>query len=259
MSQVMLSRARTGAVVLCATVAALVAGCGGGTRTSGDTTNATAFGQAVNLRPGDVPDTTAVRPIARELSEPPWGERVDRCGARVGRTGEFVAIRSPRFRSKLRQRDTTVSLPRHITAISSAVYVTPSASFASRDLAAAARAVSSGCVARSFAEGVRSPFRQGHATIAPLPAPAPGIPAYGLRLASIERGSAGILHGPGGAVHGYTDTFGFVAGRAEVLLTAVGLDRPVGSDTERRLLSLLYQRARQLQPVLAGKRALVIE
>jgi hypothetical protein len=41
----------------------------------------------------------------------------------------------------------------------------------------------------------------------------------------------------------YHDIIGFVAGPAEVVLTAAGFSRPVGERTERRLLDLLYRRA----------------
>lgn len=253
------TRLRRGLGTLACTLAAVASltGCGG-TQQSGVTkAEAVAFAQAVNLRSGDVQGTTG-RPVIKaelskeEPSEPPWGEPVDHCSGRIGR--KFVAIHSPRFRSAVHQSGTslehgiTLSLPRHITAVSSAVYVAPSATFARQDFAAAARAVRSGCVARWFAQRVRSSFGQAQATITTLPSPAPGIPAYGLRLASVE-----------GEIRGYADTFGFVAGPAEVLLTAVGLDKPVGPSTERRLLSLLYERAHQLQPVLAGRRALIIK
>jgi hypothetical protein len=43
--------------------------------------------------------------------------------------------------------------------------------------------------------------------------------------------------------HVYLDELGFVAGPAEVSVTATGFSRPVTTATERRLLSLLYSRA----------------
>jgi hypothetical protein len=246
--------------------AASLTGCGDAQQGPATKAEAVAFARAVNLRSGDAQGMTG-RPVTnRERSEPPWGERVERCSARSGRTGEFVAIHSPRFRSTVHQSGSslehgiTLRLPPHITAVSSAVYVTRSATFARQDFQAAARALRSRCLARSFAQRVRSPLRQEQATITTLPSPAPGIPAYGLRLASVERESpGGVLQSGPREIRGYTDTFGFVAGPAEVLLTAVGIDKPVATSTEHRLLSLLYERAHQLQPVLTGKKPLIIE
>jgi hypothetical protein len=57
----------------------------------------------------------------------------------------------------------------------------------------------------------------------------------------------------------YRDRFTFVVGPAEVVLAVSSAPRPPRAEPERRLVSLLYERAHQLKPVLAGKRALIIE
>jgi len=44
--------------------------------------------------------------------------------------------------------------------------------------------------------------------------------------------------------HVYVDELGFVAGAAEINLTASGFSSPVPAATEQRLLSLLYRRAK---------------
>jgi hypothetical protein len=44
--------------------------------------------------------------------------------------------------------------------------------------------------------------------------------------------------------HLYADVLGFVYGPAEVSLIATGIARPVPSELEQRLLSLLYSRAK---------------
>lgn len=46
-----------------------------------------------------------------------------------------------------------------------------------------------------------------------------------------------------GTVPVYRDMLGFLDGPAEVVLIATGFSHPVASATEKRLISLLYQRA----------------
>jgi hypothetical protein len=71
--------------------------------------------------------------------------------------------------------------------------------------------------------------------------PLPGRPILGLRRA----GHFWIApHGARGVINFYSDQFGFVIGRVLVTLDTYGAPNPVRVATERRLLSLLYSRAK---------------
>ena len=151
------------------------------------------------------------------------------------------------------------SLP-PIESVHSAVYAMRSEALASRAFAAADSARGRACLrhllesedATAKREGVtvREPlFTQ--IEVAGLPSARPGMRVFGLRM------TAGVgIEAPGTKVRSnyYEDSLAFVMGSTVITLTDTGSPHPFPATTERRLLSLLYSRARAVSKCPAGGR-----
>ncbi len=74
-----------------------------------------------------------------------------------------------------------------------------------------------------------------------IPFPLVGVAGYGLRVQGTL--AAAVYHPKMRPIY-YEDTFGFAVGPSEIVLVFVGVERPFPSGEERRLLSLLYGRAK---------------
>jgi hypothetical protein len=74
-----------------------------------------------------------------------------------------------------------------------------------------------------------------------IPFPVAGVAGYGLRVRGTLAGA--FFHLKRRPAY-YEDTFGFAVGPAEIVLRVVGVGRPYPAAEERRLLSLLYNRAK---------------
>jgi hypothetical protein len=219
----------------CAALAAALMGCGGGRGSRTTRAEAVAFADAVNLRRGDVSQMHAFGGndgngslVRFEL------KALKGCG--VSDRGERFDVYSPVFSTA---RGDPQPLPAED--LHSRVAVMRSADEQKRDFATQA------CDLRRSSEA--------SAGSQVLPSPVPGLPVFGLRTHRIAPGwmfrDANVTR--------YSDGFSFVVGAAEVRLAVISAPRPPRPGLERRLLLLLYERARQLKPVLSGKRALVIQ
>jgi hypothetical protein len=228
---------RVSATVACAAVAALMAGCGASHETRTTKASAVAFADAVNLAPGDVPEMHSFGGREAKGSIVHF-ELTPKRGCGVGDRGERFDVYSPSF-------STGRGYPQRLPAegLHSRVAVMRSAGEQQRDFAA-----------RECDIG-RTEAASGTARTRPLSAPLPGVGVNGLRT---WRVAPRYMFGAA-AVSQYSDRFSFVMGPAEVVLAVTSSPRPPRAGLERRLLSLLYERAHQLQPVLAGKQALIIE
>jgi hypothetical protein len=80
-----------------------------------------------------------------------------------------------------------------------------------------------------------------HIEASSLPFPLSGVAGYGLRVSGTV--AASVYHQKTRPAF-YEDTFGFAVGAAEIVLHAVGISRPFPSPVERRVVSLLYERAK---------------
>jgi hypothetical protein len=80
-----------------------------------------------------------------------------------------------------------------------------------------------------------------HITASSLPFPLPGVAGYGLRVSGTL--AAALFHQKRRPAY-YEDTFGFAVGPAEIVLHADAAARPFPLALERRLLSMLYGRAK---------------
>ena len=241
------------AMLALAAIVVLVSGCGGGSGTTGTAataasataanSRAVAYARAVNLRASDVPGMVS-RVRERRAGAPPLGAAVARCDGGVIRADEVVGIRSPRFRNQPQHQSGqgSASIRLSTEAVTSEVYVMRSEALAHKDVAAAISPRGRACLARvrKRAEAERL---ERHVEVSALPVALAGTSAYGLRVSGVEVGEP---HSSSGA-HIYSDTFGFAVGPAEVVLRATGMGHPVKSSTARRLLAVLYSRAKAHQ------------
>jgi hypothetical protein len=218
--------------------AILGAGCGASASKAdplGASAQAAVLANAINLRQADVPGLSARFERDREAPSGPLGN-CDQASAR-GRIG-FLSQRFGRGGNRL--------LPTE--SLSSGVYVMASEAQAIRQFDALGSARARTCirhdVERTIEKGEREraePFLAAPVevvSVAPLVRP---LPVAGLRrvvrLAVASRFAEGRSRV-------YTDQYGFVVGRVLVDLLAVSSPHPLPLATERRLLALLYSRAR---------------
>jgi hypothetical protein len=210
-----------GAAICALLVACVLCGCGGargsstGTAAIIDAAGGRVFANAVNLRAVDLPGAEAAAPESAGPSPGASALAFARCDRGV----------SPK-RVVLEARSTLLSVGRGSLLVRSRVTLWPSEALASRNLLAFASELGSRCE-----------LRYGGTSVSRLRiALTGGAWALGLRVVVPRRGErAGEI--------GYHDIIGFICGPAEVVLTAAGFSRPVGPQTEQRLLETLYRRA----------------
>jgi hypothetical protein len=240
---------RTISALLALTATAmLLAGCGSATHASSigapvgadkpiPSPQAVTYADAVNLRAGDVPGLQAARLKPRaETSDGPFGAAIDGCESAAARAGVVIGITSQRY----------VHLSSPLQSVGSGVYYFNSEALAREYLTAAHNPQFEACVKTVAPNGTKAGTREGSKVAEPmfneprlstLPASLPGVPAYGLRLATRPS------HGGPGHSEAYTDFLSFVNGNAVITLTAIGQTHPFPAASERRLLALLYNRA----------------
>jgi hypothetical protein len=233
---------RTIAIILIlSSTAGLACGCGGSDSAStasrdsgadaaatGATTvseHAVALAHAINLRAADVPTMKVYFPEHVNQSGP-MAQGLTRCGGAV-LTGEVGGIHSPLFKRGLG--------PTH-QALRSIVRVMPSAGIAERNVAATNAASVQSCIARDAEK--QTGWHQ-RVTAAPLPTLLAGVPgSFGVRLVVL------YPHLHGARRFSYKDFLGFASGPAEITLETTRYARPFSTATERRLLALLWSRAK---------------
>jgi hypothetical protein len=157
---------------------------------------------------------------------------------------------------------------RPLDAVSSTVYVTPSAALASREIVAARASLDNPNVLRCLKdhvehvqaevseEGARvgKPIGKpiySDVEISVLRSPLPAVPARGIRF---EADCTLAAPSTRGSSNFYTDSLAFVVGPAIVTLETLGSPHPFPARTERRLLSLLYRRAKADRPTVGSRR-----
>lgn len=249
---------------------ALLAGCGG-------SSSARTQARAINLRPGDLPGSTATQVREQHVRAGPLGEAAERCDGGLTASRDVVSYSSPRFARRERRRQAQsgpveVTAPRHsaeaapasqptyssirepFESVHSVVYVFGSEAAALRELAALSSARARVCVeqgqkeartiggssggAASDDQKSLSAAAETHVEVTPIPTSLGG-PSFGLR-SSGETSSLFALRPPARI---YGDSLGFVTGRALVVLDTTSEQRPPPAALEGRLLSLLHSRA----------------
>jgi hypothetical protein len=236
------------ALLALAATAMLLSGCGSSSHASSvgapvgadkpiPSPQAVTYADAVNLRAGDVPglQQAHLKPRA-ETSDGPFGAAIDGCESAAARAGVVIGITSQRY----------VHLSSPLQSVGSGVYYFNSEALAREYLTAAHNPRFAACVKTVASNGAKAGTREVSKVAEPmfneprlstLPASLPGVPAYGLRLATHPSRA-----GPGRS-EAYTDFLSFVKGDAVIMLTAIGQTHPFPAARERRLLALLYNRA----------------
>lgn len=223
----------------------LIVACGGVTTDPVTKTQAIAFARRVNVRNTDAPRMATLVAGFETKNGPPYSG----CTAHVGVRDQIAAVESPwLLRSTGRRRSriqSAVPVP-PVEGVHSVVYVMREPVVARRNVASARSAAAPKCVTRLSSKETSGRFI-GHESYklrisgSSIPFPLAGVDGYGLRL----RGTlaAAVYHLKKRPAY-YEDTFGFAIGPAEIVLCFVGVERPFPLAEERRLLSLLYGRAK---------------
>jgi len=213
---------------------------------------AIAYAEAVNLRASDVRGLVGARlPRRRETRSGPFGSLMESCDGGVTHSGEVIGVMSQTFERNNAQHlgtDFLYNFLPLIESVYSAVYLMRSDALASHEVAAADSARARTCLKRLFmrenpttkAEGssVKDPLFT-HIDVSGLASPLRGVPVYGLRMTA-DFGAPGTK----GRSRDQEDFLGFAVGQTVITLTDTGDPRPFPAITERRLLALLYSRAK---------------
>ena len=194
---------------------------------------AATYARDVNLRAADLPD---MKTTGRE-GEGKGAGRADRelaaCDGGPDPDGLISRIKSATF---------TGAAQGQYEVIRSNIEVQPTPATAARNDAIVLSRRGFACVARflprAFASG-SGRVHYGRVKVSRQPTPLPGVKgSFGLRIATSI-----IPAGARAPIPFYIDEFGFVSGRVEVSLMAVGAPQAVPAEAADRLVLLLYTRA----------------
>jgi hypothetical protein len=241
-----------------AAIAMALAGCGGSSHTSSSsaapgtvrvnslrraeppvTKAQAAYAHAVNLRAGDVPGLAASR-LHLPKTRHGWLDPVEGCDGSGGQ--KVTGIISPRFSASLDHGGVLTLLP--LEAMQSTVFPAVSPVTASRELQSAVSARGRSCLKQILGStenqaehGRREPILTQIEVSAP-PSPLRNVRVYGVRM------TAKSDFGTTSRSNYYEEFFAFVVRSTVITLNATGDPHPIPPATERRLLSLLYSRAK---------------
>jgi hypothetical protein len=229
------------AAAICAT---LIVACGGGGTGSVAKTRAIAFARAVNVHLADAPEMATLVASFETKNGPPYSG----CTTRVAKADQVAAVESPWLVRYLDQPHSRVRFPLvpSVEGVHSVVFVMRDPTVASGNVASGRTAGAPECVTKRSEKESTGRF-VGHEPYklrisgSSIPFPLAGVAGYGLRVQGTL--AAAVYHLKKRPAY-YEDTFGFAVGPAEIVLHASGVGRPFPAAEERRLLSLLYDRAK---------------
>jgi hypothetical protein len=239
----------------------LAAGCGtsdaasaGSAGTPITKRQAVAYARAVNLRAGDIHGLRATG--ASHTAKGPLGTQAETCGI-TAPAGTVVGISSQTFQRVGAHTNASRSYSQTVFSV---VYVMQSAAQASRAIAAVDAAANSLTVVTCLKHDVEDTRVEGehqagaavakpageppifsHVEVSALRSPVGAVQADGLQ---IKAHSAIEVPGAKGPFNFYTDWLGYAVGPGVTMLVDAATPRPFPAATERRLLSLLYRRAK---------------
>ena len=204
-----------------------------------------AYARNVNLRASDAPEMTA-QSAEREVDSAVQEAELRRCIGIPTRGREVVRIVSPTLRHQMFEVMSSIAVDLTGPANSARV-----AAEDARDLAATASKRGVACQERYLQRANTHPGVT-RAEVASMPSPLSGTHgSVGLRFRTTVVGTHAATVRAGIAttrkpiqVALYTDAFFLYVGRAGIALEAFGITKPFPPATERRLISLLYSRAR---------------
>jgi hypothetical protein len=222
---------------------------------------ALAYAHAVNLRAADVPGMTNRVPRTKfgRFSVPariqkPEGETngvslavaIPGCVNAANSGGVVAGMVSALFHRPrpVRHVDRARLYVLPIETVESMVYVMQSSALASQDVATIGSAGVRACIKRHLAQqhgtSVGSEPDKTHVEVSSLPSPLQGVKVYGLRVSGTL---AAAFSGDGVRPPFYDDTLSFSVGATEIALKVTSAAH-APTATERRLLALLYSRAK---------------
>lgn len=222
-----------------------VVGCGGGGTDPVTKTQAIAFARAVNIRRADMPEMSIYVSAFETKNGPPYSD----CTANVDAQDRVAALESPWLLRSKRRLPSPVRFAMPVPPVEGAhsvVYVMREPAIASRNVSSGRRATMPGCLTRLRTEETlgrfigHEPYKLG-ISASKIPFPIAGVAGYGLRVQGTL--AAAVYHLKMRPTY-YEDTFGFAVGASEIVLVFTGVERPFPFGEERRLLSLLYGRAK---------------
>jgi hypothetical protein len=242
-------------------------GCGGGgsDETAGASAEALAkvrasdYARAVNIHAADVPYFEQV-PDEEGEEDPAEERRRDRELRRcIGVGGNLEDDRV----AKVDSLTYGTQSPGELLRVQSSVEVVAKAGDAARELKLFRSGRAERCLQRVYVSALEED-ESGTAEVRRvslfrMPLPAPGIEeSFGYRFKALvtvhPQTSQLSAYRPGApqatsqSVEIYVDILGFVAGRAEVTLTATGAPAPVSKNLKRNLLRVLHERATERRP-----------
>lgn len=199
----------------------------------------------MNIRGADVPGMSVYVAAFETKNGPPYSE----CTTNVDPQDRVAALESPWLLRSKRGLRSPIRFAMPVPPVEGAhsvVYVMREPVIASRSVASGRRATTPECVTRLRTKETSGrvigdePYKLG-ISASSIPFPLAGVAGYGLRVEGTL--AAAVYHLKMRPTY-YEDTFGFAVGPAEIVLHADGAPRPFPLAVERRLLSLLYSRAK---------------
>ena len=213
-----------------AALAGLIAGCGGSSKTSAPSkAEATNAANQINLKPADMPHST---PTPNPNTPGALDSQLASCAGTSPPGAAIVNLNSPSL-------DIGTGLQQQ--SFSSNVKVFPSKAIVTKDLAAIQSGKAQACIKsllpKAIAQSASSRVKFSGVTITPLATRVSGADSsFGYRL-TVSAAAAGQQ------LTIMVDEFGAAVGRIELTLNDFGIDTPVSSATESKLLSTLVSRA----------------
>ena len=230
------------ALMVCVT---LVGGCGSDSPDPVTKSQAIAFARAVNIRRADVPGMSVYVKAFETKNGPPYSD----CTTSVNARDRVAAVESLwLLRAKHRLPSPvhfTMPVP-PVEGVHSVVYVMRRPDIASRNVVSGRRVATPVCLMRLRTKETSGRFIGDEPYKLKIKAsamtfPVAGVAGYGLRVQGTL--AAAVFHLKTRPTY-YEDTFGFAIGPSEIVLVFSGVGHPFPFAEERRLLSLLYCRAK---------------
>jgi signal peptidase I len=219
-------------------------------------TQAVAYAYTVNLRPADVRRFMGSRVLVRPAKYGPLGAAGERCAGGEAQPGDVFGVGSQRFSFSRSHRSQSLLKEEEVH---SGVYLFPNSVLAAREVTVLTSARARSCL-RRIAErpvsiGARPEPAFAHVKVSALPSPLKAFPARGIRITATE-GSVWLSPHTRDHPEYYADLFFFSMGPIVITFIANGSSHHFSTATERRLLALLYRRAKisiSSTPQLAGE------
>jgi hypothetical protein len=257
------SSLRITTVVVLTAIVGLACGCGASTPPSAPVSKAQARAdaRAINLQPADVPGMTdrvtivtlGGRSIPAVIQKPEGetngeslGIAIPGCVSAGNSAGVVAGMSGTLFHRPHPEQhvDGTTLYVLPVETVQSTVYVMQSAALARQDVATIGSAGVRACIEHQLTQqhktNVGNEPDKSQVHVSSLPSPLRGVKVYGMRVSGTL---AAAFTGDGVRPPFYDDTVSFAVGATEIVLRVTSAPH-APTATERRLLALLYTRAK---------------